>query len=152
MAVKKARCRSVLATGTISSPPFNFSLELDQDYIKFRQKWYLKATKLYCIANVTPLQTVDVILAWLAAEDIGAKKKIQALLADRDETFQVVKTSLQRSFPPLSPYLSYNLSFLYHTIARELMFRTEQLDSMNASEEDEDSVLKDMLTTLLQHL
>lgn len=91
------------------------------------------------------------ILAWLAAEDIGARKKIQALLADRDETFQVVKNSLQRSFPLSFPPPK-NLSIPFHKIAQELMFRTEQLDSMNASEEDEDSVLKDMLTTLLQHL
>ncbi|PSR82448.1 Catenin-beta-like protein [Coniella lustricola] len=46
-------------------------------------------------AGLFTLQTVDVVLAWLVAEDGGAQKKIQALLADRDETFQVLKTSLQ---------------------------------------------------------
>jgi beta-catenin-like protein 1 len=44
---------------------------------------------LYC------LQTIGVILAWLVAEDDGASKKIQALLADRDETLAVIKATIQ---------------------------------------------------------
>lgn len=41
------------------------------------------------------LQSVDLVLAWLIAEDDGARDKIRALLADRDETFEVVRTSLR---------------------------------------------------------
>lgn len=41
------------------------------------------------------LQSIDLVLAWLIAEDDGAREKIRALLADRDETFEVVKASLQ---------------------------------------------------------
>lgn len=41
------------------------------------------------------LQSIDLVLAWLIAEDDGAREKIKALLADRDETFEVVKASLQ---------------------------------------------------------
>jgi beta-catenin-like protein 1 len=46
-------------------------------------------------AGLFCLQTIDVILAWLVAEDGGAKKKIQELLADRDETFAVIKATVQ---------------------------------------------------------
>lgn len=41
------------------------------------------------------LQTVDVILAWLVAEDDGARAKIESLLADQDDTLKSVKASLQ---------------------------------------------------------
>ncbi|KAK3305239.1 Catenin-beta-like protein [Chaetomium strumarium] len=46
-------------------------------------------------AGLFCLQTIDVILAWLVAEDDGAKKKIQALLADRDETFATIRATIQ---------------------------------------------------------
>jgi beta-catenin-like protein 1 len=41
------------------------------------------------------LQSIDLVLAWLIAEDDGARDKIRELLADRDETFEVVKASLR---------------------------------------------------------
>lgn len=41
------------------------------------------------------LQLIDVILAWLVAEDDGAKKKIQSLFADRDEDLSLVRKTLQ---------------------------------------------------------
>lgn len=40
-------------------------------------------------------QTIDVILAWLIAEDDGAKKKVIALLADRDEDLSLIRGTLQ---------------------------------------------------------
>ena len=46
-------------------------------------------------AGLYVLQTVDVILAWLVAEDDGARTKIQGLLADRDESLKDVKATLQ---------------------------------------------------------
>lgn len=52
-------------------------------------------------AGLFVLQTIDVILAWLVAEDDGARKKIRSLLADRDETLNDVKAALQGSFPLL---------------------------------------------------
>ncbi len=52
-------------------------------------------------AGLFVLQTIDVILAWLVAEDDGARKKIRSLLADRDETLNDVKATLQGSFPLL---------------------------------------------------
>ncbi|GAW25305.1 putative nuclear associated protein [Rosellinia necatrix] len=45
-------------------------------------------------AGLFSLQTVDVVLAWLVAEDGGAMKTIQKLLADRDETLNVVKETI----------------------------------------------------------
>lgn len=41
------------------------------------------------------LQTIDVILAWLIAEDDGAKRKIVSLLADRDEDLSLIRGTLQ---------------------------------------------------------
>ncbi|ROW07643.1 hypothetical protein VPNG_06810 [Cytospora leucostoma] len=46
-------------------------------------------------AGMFTLQTIDVVLAWLCAEDAGAENKIRELLADRDETFEVIKKSLE---------------------------------------------------------
>ncbi len=46
-------------------------------------------------AGLFSLQTLDVVLAWLVAEDGGAKKTIQKLLADRDESLNVVRETIQ---------------------------------------------------------
>lgn len=46
-------------------------------------------------AGLFCLQTIDVILAWLVAEDDGASKEIQGLLADRDESLALVKATIQ---------------------------------------------------------
>ncbi|OJD35702.1 uncharacterized protein BKCO1_1500081 [Diplodia corticola] len=54
-------------------------------------EWFLRRVDggLFC------LQTIDVNLAWLVAEDGGARKRIVELLADRDESLKEVKTTLQ---------------------------------------------------------
>ena len=44
---------------------------------------------LYC------QQTLDVVLAWLVAEDSGSKQRIEQILAQRDETTSILRTSLQ---------------------------------------------------------
>ncbi|KAJ2973699.1 hypothetical protein NUW58_g8874 [Xylaria curta] len=46
-------------------------------------------------AGLFSLQTLDVVLAWLVAEDGGAKETIRKLLADRDESFNVIKDTIQ---------------------------------------------------------
>ncbi|KAI1306151.1 Catenin-beta-like protein [Xylaria venustula] len=46
-------------------------------------------------AGLFSLQTLDVVLAWLVAEDGGARKTIQKLLADRDESLHVVRDTIQ---------------------------------------------------------
>lgn len=74
-------------------------------------------------AGLFSLQSVDTILAWLIAEDDGAKAHIRQLLADRDEDFYLIKRTLQ-----------------------------EQLDSMDASAEGDDGVMKDTLGTLVRFL
>ncbi|KAF2753137.1 DUF1716 domain protein [Pseudovirgaria hyperparasitica] len=74
-------------------------------------------------AGLFCLQTVDVILAWLVAEDDGAKKKIQELLAKRNETLADVKRTIQG-----------------------------QIDQIHVSDRAEEGALKDMLQTLLSFL
>jgi beta-catenin-like protein 1 len=46
-------------------------------------------------AGLFCLQTLDVVLAWLVAEDGGARKTIKKLLADRDETLSVIRDSIR---------------------------------------------------------
>ncbi|KAA8564953.1 hypothetical protein EYC84_010722 [Monilinia fructicola] len=46
-------------------------------------------------AGLFCLQTIDVILAWLVAEDEGAEKKVRALLAERDEGLETLKETIQ---------------------------------------------------------
>ncbi|KUI56647.1 hypothetical protein VP1G_03995 [Cytospora mali] len=74
-------------------------------------------------AGLFILQTIDVVLAWLCAEDDGVRRKIQALLADRDETFEVVKASLQ-----------------------------ERLNAIDDKESQEGKDTSEMLTTLMEFL
>ncbi|KAL2003063.1 hypothetical protein VTN02DRAFT_5141 [Thermoascus thermophilus] len=73
-------------------------------------------------AGLFSLQMIDVILAWLVAEDDGAKKKIESLLADRDEDLSLIKATLQ-----------------------------EQMEGLG-DEEPGERDLKDMLSTLMQFL
>ncbi|KAH8601689.1 Catenin-beta-like protein [Bisporella sp. PMI_857] len=73
-------------------------------------------------AGLFCLQTIDVILAWLIAEDDGASMRIQSLLADRDESFADVKATIQ-----------------------------EQLDAIVGNSEEE-TMTKDMLNALMQFL
>ncbi|KAJ5935757.1 hypothetical protein N7466_005304 [Penicillium verhagenii] len=47
------------------------------------------------------LQTIDVVLAWLVAEDDGAKKKIVSLLADRGEDLSLIRETLQEQMQGL---------------------------------------------------
>lgn len=50
-------------------------------------------------AGLYSLQTADVVLAWLVAEDRGARGRVEALLAERDEELGVLRgTLLGRSF------------------------------------------------------
>ncbi|KAK3332595.1 Catenin-beta-like protein [Cercophora scortea] len=46
-------------------------------------------------AGLFCLQTADVILAWLVAEDDGARRKIVELLADRDESVVVIRATIE---------------------------------------------------------
>lgn len=46
-------------------------------------------------AGLFCLQTIDVILAWLIAEDDGCRAKIRELLKDRDEGFEVLAKTLR---------------------------------------------------------
>ncbi|KAL2010933.1 hypothetical protein VTN00DRAFT_3651 [Thermoascus crustaceus] len=73
-------------------------------------------------AGLFSLQMIDVILAWLVAEDDGARKKIESLLADRDEDLSLVKGTLQ-----------------------------EQMEGLG-DEEPGERDLRDMLSTLMQFL
>ena len=70
-------------------------------------------------AGLFSLQTIDTILAWLVAEDDGAREKIVQLLAERDESLADVKATLQ-----------------------------EQLDGVEGDGEDA-VMSRDMLTTLI---
>ncbi|KAL2172320.1 hypothetical protein VTG60DRAFT_6159 [Thermothelomyces hinnuleus] len=92
---------------------------MDADEIEeMADEWFSRRLDagLFC------LQTIDVILAWLVAEDDGARRKIQELLADRDETLAVIKETIQ-----------------------------EQIDGID-TESDEGKDTKEMLTTLAQFL
>ncbi|KAK5020513.1 hypothetical protein LTR16_012573, partial [Cryomyces antarcticus] len=64
--------------------------------------------------------TIDVVLAWLAAEDDGARRKIVELLAQRGESLNNIKSTLQ-----------------------------EQLDGLQSTTTDEEQASKDMLSTLI---
>ena len=54
-------------------------------------------------AGLFSLQTIDVVLAWLIAEDDGAKGKITSVLADRGESLSVIKDILSEQLEGLDP-------------------------------------------------
>lgn len=73
-------------------------------------------------AGLFSLQTLDVVLTWLIAEDGGAAKKIRNLLAERDETLAVLKQTIE-----------------------------EQIEGMDVEDQDSKDT-RDMLTTLAKFL
>lgn len=82
------------------------------------------------------------ILAWLVAEDDGAKKKIQDLLTDRDENLGTIKMTLQGSYCTVP----------VHTISVSRWLLTEIAEQINTMTATDDPGLKDMLSTLLDFL
>lgn len=68
-------------------------------------------------------QAIDTILAWLVAEDDGARAHVQQRLAERDEGLWSLRATLQ-----------------------------EQLDGMGSGDEGGDGSLRDMLGTLIEFL
>ncbi|KKY18044.1 hypothetical protein UCRPC4_g05247 [Phaeomoniella chlamydospora] len=52
-------------------------------------------------AGLFSVQTIDLILAWLIAEDGGASQKIRTLLKDRDEDFGIIRGTLQEQLDGL---------------------------------------------------
>ncbi|KAF7541906.1 hypothetical protein G7054_g280 [Neopestalotiopsis clavispora] len=73
-------------------------------------------------AGLFSLQMIDLALAWLIAEDGGARKKVKALLSERDETLAVIKQTLD-----------------------------EQIEGMDV-EDQETKDTREMLTTLAEFL
>ncbi|PFH59225.1 hypothetical protein XA68_12656 [Ophiocordyceps unilateralis] len=73
-------------------------------------------------AGLFALQQVDVLLAWLVAEDGGARKRIQKLLAERDENLDTMAATIK-----------------------------EQREALDTTEEDSRD-MSDMLDTLLELL
>ncbi|KAG9755848.1 DUF1716-domain-containing protein, partial [Aureobasidium melanogenum] len=66
--------------------------------VKLRHEYAAKASvtdDIDASAAMYCLNTLDVILVWLVAEDAGARKRIIAGLADRDEGLETLKKSLQ---------------------------------------------------------
>jgi beta-catenin-like protein 1 len=92
-------------------------------------------------AGLFCLQTIDVILAWLIAEDDGAGERIRDLLADRDESLAVIRVTLQGEF-----FLSWQLAITHRLLC------VEQLDGMVDIETEEEQITRDMLGTLIQFL
>ncbi|KAL7266470.1 hypothetical protein RUND412_010983 [Rhizina undulata] len=94
--------------------------KVDEDeWELYEEEWLSKRLD----AGLFSLQMTDLILAWLCAEDDGAKRKVKECLEARGEGLRSVKDTLQ-----------------------------EQLDTMDADPDDEQRVVKDMVGTLLRFL
>ena len=64
-------------------------------------EWEVQLLSRRLDAGLFTLQAIDVILAWLTAEDGGARRRIKQLLAERDETFAVIKATLSEQIEGL---------------------------------------------------
>lgn len=80
--------RIIAVEKNISAERDSISLEEQSDRV---DEWLSRRLD----AGLYVLQTIDVILAWLVAEDEGSRIKIQEILADRDEGLADIKTTLQ---------------------------------------------------------
>jgi beta-catenin-like protein 1 len=62
-----------------------------EDRADMEDEWFSRRLDagLYC------LQTIDTVLAWLVAEDGGARKKVVRLLAEQDEDLSYIRKTLQ---------------------------------------------------------
>jgi beta-catenin-like protein 1 len=90
----------------------------DEERAAMADEWFSQRLE----AGLFSLQTIDVVLAWLVAEDSGARRRVLALLGERDEDLGVVRASL-----------------------------TEQLEGLDGDREDTKDA-RDMLTALLDCL
>ncbi|KAI9771168.1 MAG: hypothetical protein M1840_002519 [Geoglossum simile] len=77
-------------------------------------------------AGLFCLQMIDVILAWLIAEDDGAKNRVQGIFADRGEDLSLIKATLEEQ--------------------ARITTEGESVDG------DVDFTMKDILSTLIQFL
>ena len=74
-------------------------------------------------AGLFGLQTVDLILAWLVAEDAGAKRRIRSFLTEKGESFADIYKTLQ-----------------------------EQVVDLGSTSSEEEKSVKEMLQTLMSYL
>lgn len=88
-------------------------------------------------AGLFCLQAIDVILAWLVAEDAGAEKKIKELLAERDEGLGLLKETIQGMFSAQYATASRSLTFgratEYHRRRRSGGREDDERDAGSAS-------------------
>lgn len=92
-------------------------------------------------AGLFALQLIDVILAWLVAEDDGAKKKIVSILSDRDEDLSLIRNTLQGKL-------------IFFIICLAVPYTDGHPEQITGLSEDEpgEKDHKEMLQTLLQFL
>ncbi|KAI9742197.1 MAG: hypothetical protein M1818_004097 [Claussenomyces sp. TS43310] len=95
-------------------------------------------------AGLFCLQTIDILLAWVVAEDDGAAKRIRSLLAERDETLDAVKATIQGE--------TSHSDILGRALRLTLPLNIEQLDTMTDAETEEEHMTRDMLDTLTKFL
>jgi len=92
---------------------------------------------------------IDVILAWLIAEDDGAKNRIQEIFADRDEDLSLIKDTLE-GMPPKPRKLQMSSQQLIH--ADDLLEQARVITEGENVDEDVDFAMKDILSTLIRFL
>ena len=91
-------------------------------------------------AGLYVLQTLDIILAWLVAEDEQAKKAVEDTFAEKKEGLKAIRKTLQGSSKFYKPFELHADKII------------EQIDIMDIGPEDGDPMLKDMIGTLIDFL
>lgn len=89
-------------------------------------------------AGLFSLQAIDVVLAWLAAEDDGAKSQI--------------KKSMGVGFVEIRKTLEGAWRHVLMMLLTLLIVATEQLENASGQEDDEAASLRDMLSTLAEFI
>jgi beta-catenin-like protein 1 len=90
-------------------------------------------------AGLFGIQMTDLILAWLCAEDDGAKRKIAGLLEEKDFGTEVIHRTLQGGF-----------SFWESDLCVKLTGVTESIELMGEELDEDQKETREMLMALLQ--
>lgn len=110
----------------------------EEDVEDMSEEWFSRRLD----AGLFGLQMTDLCLAWLCAEDDGARGKVRGLLEESGMGLEHVRATLQGTL---------SLSFPERQMLTAWKF-LEQIDGMDGEENEEQRLTKDMMNTLVSFL
>lgn len=117
-----------------------------EDMEDMTEEWFSRRLD----AGLFGLQMTDLCLAWLCAEDDGARGKVRGLLGEAGMGLEHIRETLQ-GILALSPQKKRSAMKGVLTVWG-VFFLLEQIDGMDGEENEEQRLTKDMMNTLVSFL